>query len=84
MNMMKAIWPIWQKLRYLPGHPTFTVKARQSTDQQRLTVGQRLAQQVAASVGSWWFLGGQGIFLLLWLVYNTLQFTTHFDGPPYI
>lgn len=53
-----------------------------STDQP--TVGQRLAEQVAAFVGSWWFLGGQACFLLLWLIYNTLQFTLHFDPPPYI
>jgi uncharacterized membrane protein len=59
-----------------PGHPTAT------SDQP--TLGQRMAEQVAALVGSWWFLGGQALFLLLWLVYNTLQFTTRFDPPPYI
>jgi uncharacterized membrane protein len=39
---------------------------------------------VAAFVGSWTFLSSQAGFLLLWLVYNTLQITHHFDPPPYI
>lgn len=55
-----------------------------SVDAGQVTVGQRLAERVAAFVGSWWFLGGQAFFLFLWLVYNTLQFTRHFDAPPYI
>ncbi|HEX9035994.1 MAG TPA: DUF1003 domain-containing protein [Ktedonobacterales bacterium] len=49
-----------------------------------MSAGQRLAEQVAAFVGSWWFLGGQAGFLVLWLIYNTLQFTVRFDPPPYI
>lgn len=55
-----------------------------SVDAGQVTVGQRLAERVAAFVGSWWFLGGQACFLFLWLIYNTLQFTRHFDQPPYI
>lgn len=81
--MLKSIEPIWGRLRHLPRPQLFTAhKSAPGGDQA--TVGQRLAEVVAAFVGSWWFLGGQACFLFLWLVYNTLQFTTHFDPPPYI
>ena len=81
--MMKQIAPIWSKLRHLPSPQMFKVPgAGTSTDQP--TFGQRLAERVAAGVGSWKFLIIQSGFLLLWLVYNTFQFTTRFDPPPYI
>jgi uncharacterized membrane protein len=82
--MMKQIAPIWGKLRHLQRPQMFTVHAHPSTAGDRPTVGQRLAEQVAAFVGSWLFLGGQAFFLFLWLVYNTLIFTRHFDSFPYI
>lgn len=81
--MLKSIEPIWGRLRHLPRPQLFTMH-KSASDGEPVTVGQRLAERVAAFVGSWWFLGGQAGFLLLWLVYNTLQFTTHFDPPPYI
>lgn len=88
--MLKSIAPIWSRLRHVRRPELFTTHSPhrhapdsgEATDQ--VTVGQRLAEQVAAFVGSWWFLGGQAFFLFLWLIYNTLQFTIHFDPPPYI
>lgn len=81
--MLKSIAPIWGRLRHLPRPQLFTTH-KSAADSEQATVGQLLAERVAAFVGSWWFLGGQAFFLFLWLVYNTLQFTTHFDPPPYI
>jgi uncharacterized membrane protein len=82
--MLKSITPIWSRLRHIHRPELFLVRAHAPVDGDQPTVGQRLAERVAASVGSWWFLGGQAFFLFLWLVYNTLVFTRHFDNFPYI
>lgn len=82
--MLRTIAPIWERLRHVQRPHLFTVHDHPPTSTKRATYGQLLAERVAAFVGSWWFLGGQAFFLFLWLVYNTLQFTTHFDPPPYI
>jgi uncharacterized membrane protein len=83
--MLKSIYPIWGRLRHLRRPQLFTTHNHAAPDgAENITAGQRLAERVAAFVGSWWFLGGQAGFLVLWLIYNTLQFTLHFDPPPYI
>src|SRR5215831_16702604 len=83
-HMLKSITPIWSRLRHIHRPEIFLVHMHSSIEGEQPTVGQRFAERVAASVGSWWFLGGQAFFLLLWLVYNTLIFTRHFDSFPYI
>lgn len=80
LSMLKSITPIWSRLRHIHRPELFLVRAHAPVDGDQPTVGQRLAERVAASVGSWWFLGGQAFFLFLWLVYNTLVFTRHFDN----
>lgn len=82
--MLKWISPLFSRLHMAPRPRLFSVTGHGSSDPDRPTTGQRLAERVAAWVGSWWFLGGQATFLVLWLIYNTLQFTRHFDSPPYI
>lgn len=82
--MMKSIAPIWDRLRHVRRPQLFTAHSHAGANGEQVTAGQRLAERVAAFVGSWWFLGGQACFLFLWLIYNTLQITAHFDPPPYI
>lgn len=82
--MMKSIAPIWSKLRHLPRHHMFVAHTGRTTTAGGVTVGQLMAERVAAGVGSWWFLGSQALFLVFWLIYNTVQITAHFDPPPYI
>jgi uncharacterized membrane protein len=82
--MMKSIAPIWGRLRHLPRPHMFTTPGQSGAGANEPTLGQRLAERVAAGVGSWTFLIIQSGFLFIWLVYNTLQFTLHFDPPPYI
>jgi len=82
--MMKSVAPMWLRLRHLRRPQLFSVKSDAGGDGRQRTSGQRLAEIVAAGVGSWAFLSIQAGFLILWLIYNTLQFTTHFDPPPYI
>ena len=44
----------------------------------------RLADRIASFGGSWSFILCFAVFLTLWIVWNVLQFTYHFDGPPFI
>lgn len=44
----------------------------------------RLADKIAAFGGSWGFILSFAIFLIVWMTWNMLSFTTHFDEPPFI
>jgi uncharacterized membrane protein len=82
--MLKWVAPIITRFKLSPRPHMFTVPAKAAEQTGKTTVGQRMAERVAAFVGSWIFLGGQAFFLFLWVIYNTLQIAHHFDPPPYI
>ncbi len=50
----------------------------------RLTRGERIADQVAAMVGSWTFIIIQTILLLIWMALNVTAFIHHWDPYPFI
>lgn len=50
----------------------------------RTTLGERAADGLAASVGSWRFIVAQSIFILVWIILNTVAFITHWDPYPWI
>jgi uncharacterized membrane protein len=50
----------------------------------RLTLGQKVADSVAATVGSWRFIIIQSILLLLWLVLNSIAWAYRWDIYPFI
>ena len=50
----------------------------------KLTFGQKLADQVASFGGSWTFIMGFGAFLALWVVLNLLLLRSAFDPYPFI
>lgn len=53
--------------------------------QASATSGDRFADTVAATVGSWRFIGIQSCILALWILWNSLRMTPfHFDPPPFI
>jgi uncharacterized membrane protein len=53
--------------------------------EQKLTFGQRLADRLADHAGSWGFIIGFGIVILLWIVINSvLLIFRHFDPYPFI
>jgi len=53
---------------------------------KKTTRGDKIADKVAAFGGSWKFILIFGVFLVLWMLINTLQFTKaiHFDEVPFI
>ena len=49
-----------------------------------LTVGQRIADSVAAGMGSWKFIIIQSVLLLIWIVLNVTAYLKHWDPYPFI
>ncbi|MGQ7887528.1 DUF1003 domain-containing protein [Paenibacillus sp. WC2504] len=44
----------------------------------------RIADRIASFGGSWRFIIYFAVFLILWIIWNTLPFTYHFDSQPFI
>ena len=51
---------------------------------ETLTYGQRLADAVAKGMGSWGFIIGQSIFVIIWMALNVIGFIRHWDVYPFI
>jgi len=49
-----------------------------------LTMGQKIADGVAATMGSWNFIIVQSAILLLWVVFNITAWIEHWDPYPFI
>ena len=50
----------------------------------QLTVGQRVADAVAAGMGSWRFIIIQSLLLLIWIILNVTAFIQQWDPYPFI
>ncbi len=50
----------------------------------QLTAGQRIADAVAATMGSWRFIIIQSTILLVWIVLNITAWINHWDPYPFI
>src|SRR5579883_3429640 len=63
-------------------HPAI-IDVNKAHDEQ-LTVGQKVADAVAANMGSWRFIIIQSIILATWIILNTIAFIHHWDPYPFI
>jgi uncharacterized membrane protein len=52
--------------------------------QERLTLGERLADRMADVAGSWNFILAFGVVLGAWVFVNSVAFVSHWDKYPYI
>ncbi|MDR3509650.1 MAG: DUF1003 domain-containing protein [Caulobacteraceae bacterium] len=50
----------------------------------QLTLGQKIADQVAATMGSWSFIIIQSTILLIWIVLNVTAYVQRWDPYPFI
>jgi len=57
---------------------------RQAQQDVPLTVGQRIADAVAAGMGSWRFIIIQSTILLVWVALNLVAWMDHWDPYPFI
>ena len=55
-----------------------------ATHAEQLTVGQKIADTVAATMGSWTFIIVQSIILTAWIILNLIAFIEHWDPYPFI
>jgi len=51
---------------------------------QERSAGARIADAVAAAMGSWKFIIGQTVFVLLWMTLNVVAWCTHWDVYPFV
>lgn len=51
---------------------------------EQATAGQRAADWVATAVGSWRFIIGQSILLIIWATLNVTAWIKHWDPYPFI
>ncbi|MEY5050205.1 MAG: hypothetical protein RLZZ619_135 [Pseudomonadota bacterium] len=89
---MSANTPTQQELKILEGLREHRRKHRQGYPHQAklhidgpsdLTVGQKIADQVAKVVGSWKFIVGQTICIIGWISFNSIN-NSQWDPYPFI
>ncbi|MDP4083686.1 MAG: DUF1003 domain-containing protein [Bacillota bacterium] len=51
---------------------------------RKTTKSDRIADRISSFGGSWKFIIYFGFFLFIWMVWNSLTFTKHFDKQPFI
>ena len=53
-------------------------------EEERMTLGQRVADKVADTIGSWPFIITQTIILTIWIILNVAAWINHWDPYPFI
>ena len=61
-----------------------TAKTWLDKHKETLTYGQRIADAVANGMGSWGFIIGQSVFVVIWMALNVVGFIRHWDVYPFI
>ncbi len=71
-----------QRIRHVHRHkPVININ---QVDAEKLTRGQRIADRLAAVMGSWSFIIIQSIILAFWIVLNVAAYINHWDPYPFI
>jgi len=53
-------------------------------DEEQMTLGQRVADKVADTIGSWPFIIIQTVILTIWIILNVTAWINHWDPYPFI
>src|SRR5271169_4250746 len=71
-----------QRIRHVHSHkPVININ---QVDAEKLTRGQRIADGLAAVMGSWPFIIIQSIILAIWILANVIAWIQHWDPYPFI
>lgn len=73
-----------EEIQLLQQLRTAVKKRRERPPSTELSFGARIADGVAAMVGSWPFIIVQSVLLLLWMVLNVTAIIEHWDPYPFI
>ena len=60
------------------------LRGRGETSASQLTAGQKIADTVAATMGSWRFIIIQSVILLVWILLNITAYVKQWDPYPFI
>ena len=74
----------WEKQRIRHVHRHKPVININKVDADKLTTGQRIADQLASVMGSWSFIIVQSVLLTIWLCANVVGYIHHWDPYPFI
>ena len=74
----------WEGARIRHKHDHAPVKDVNREHDRSLTAGERTADLVAETIGSWWFIIIQSIILGAWIILNVVAYIQHWDPYPFI
>ena len=74
----------WEGVRMRHKHDHAPVKDINREHDQSLTPGERIADRVAETIGSWSFIVTQSMILGVWIVLNVVAYIRHWDPYPFI
>ena len=74
----------WERSRIRHAHRHPPVKNINQIAAEKLTAGQRIADQLAAVMGSWAFIIVQSVMLAAWICLNVAAYINHWDPYPFI
>jgi uncharacterized membrane protein len=74
----------WEGVRMRHKHDHAPVKDINREHDQSLTAGERIADRVAETIGSWSFIVTQSMILGVWIVLNVVAYIRHWDPYPFI
>lgn len=83
-ELIEAEQHLLNQLRLLRRRHRSDGGAHPAVDPNKLTMGQKIADTVAATMGSWRFIIIQSCILLFWIVFNITAFINHWDPYPFI
>ena len=63
---------------------SFLIKNWHEKHKESMDYGERLADGVARTMGSWRFIILQTIFIILWMILNVIGYVEHWDAYPFI
>jgi uncharacterized membrane protein len=73
-----------ERLHALRTHRAAERRAQPQLQNAKLTVGQRVADQVAVTMGSWSFIIVQSVLLAIWIALNITAYIARWDPYPFI
>ena len=74
----------WEGVRMRHKHDHAAVKDINREHDRSLTAGERTADYVAETIGSWSFIILQSMILGVWIIFNVIGYIRHWDPYPFI
>ncbi len=74
----------WERTRIRHSHRHPPIENVNQIHSEKLSRGQRIADRLAAVMGSWSFIIIQSVLLVCWITLNVLAYIHHWDPYPFI